>query len=51
MGLMLFSWDAPGAGVLVNSSTYAPVDSNSGCSHFTGATLGYDYFEAQTGSN
>ncbi|MEO6922726.1 MAG: cellulase family glycosylhydrolase [Bryocella sp.] len=50
-GLMLFSWDAPGAGVLVNSSTFAPIDSNSGCSYFTGATLGLNYFEAQSGGN
>jgi hypothetical protein len=46
IGLHLFSWDAPGA--LVNSSD-DPVDSNSSCPYFTGATLTYNQFWSEAG--
>jgi hypothetical protein len=51
IGVLLFSWDAPtsGSGYLVNSSTYAPVDSNPGCSYFTGATLMLNEFKLESG--
>lgn len=49
IGQILFSWDGGGNGELVDSTTFAPVDYNTGCSHFTGATLMLDLYTKQSG--
>ena len=50
VGLLVYAWDAPAGegGYLVDSSA-DPVDANSKCPYFTGATLAYNQFWSEAG--
>lgn len=48
IGMVAFSWDAPGEGRMVNPNTFAPIDHGRHCKQYTGASIVHTLFQRQS---